>query len=68
MEHMIEVVDGLGAQCPCSGWTYTQVDLSLSDREAEELMQKSFKKHLALQRSQKGSARQAGEGALRNSR
>ena len=50
MEHVIEVVDGLEAQCPCSGWTYTQVDVSLSGREAEELMQKSFKKHLALQR------------------
>jgi hypothetical protein len=57
MEHVIEVVDGLEAQCPCSGWTYTQVDTSLSGRKAEELMQKSFKKHLALQRGQSRPAR-----------
>jgi len=56
-EHVIEVVDELEAQCSCSGWTYTQVDTSLSGREAEELMQKSFKKHLALQRGRSGAAR-----------
>jgi len=65
MEHVIEVVDGLEAQCSCGGWTYTQVDASLPDREAEELMQKSFRKHLTLQRGQRGPARQAEEAALR---